>query len=287
MAPALTADKIDTFARDGVLFPLPALSGAEVARHRAAFERLRARLGGSPKAAEMSQPQLHSRWASAPATPPAVLDAVESLLGPDLLVHSASIFAKRAHDPSFVSWCQETKLGSWARLAKIEAEWTSRSGPSSDSTASRTAGGVAGAEAQRECSCGWLISAAFGLPPSRARSRSKAARWRATSAPERAGRGKSTPSRAKVSILSAVSAGAIAIPPCDPAKRRYDAALEAYSKRPSDLPPIPPLPFPPPPGEGAPPPPPPLETLRLSTDVTLFSPPGTSPPLPPPPRPRP
>ncbi|HEY6321376.1 MAG TPA: phytanoyl-CoA dioxygenase family protein [Thermoanaerobaculia bacterium] len=107
MPSGLTAEQVEAFARDGVLFPLPALAGAEVARHRAAFERLRDRLGGSPKAAEMSQPQLHYRWAYDLATHPAVLDALESLLGPDLLVHSASIFAKRAHDPSFVSWHQD------------------------------------------------------------------------------------------------------------------------------------------------------------------------------------
>jgi len=107
MKRGLSADQIEVFARDGVLFPLPALAGDEVAHYRAAFERLRARLGGSPKPAQMSQPQLHYRWAYDLATHPAVLDAVEPLLGPDILVHSASIFAKRPHDPSFVSWHQD------------------------------------------------------------------------------------------------------------------------------------------------------------------------------------
>jgi Phytanoyl-CoA dioxygenase (PhyH) len=107
MSRGLTANQIADFARDGLLFPLPALGAAEVAHFRAAFERLRARLGGSPKPAQMSQPQLHYRWAYDLATHPAVLDAIEPLLGPDLLVHSASIFAKRPHDPSFVSWHQD------------------------------------------------------------------------------------------------------------------------------------------------------------------------------------
>jgi non-heme Fe2+,alpha-ketoglutarate-dependent halogenase len=107
MTRGLTARQVETFARDGVLFPLPALAAAEVAHYRAAFERLRVRLGGSPKPAEMSQPQLHYRWAYDLATHPAILDAIEPLLGPDLLVHSASIFAKRAHDPGFVSWHQD------------------------------------------------------------------------------------------------------------------------------------------------------------------------------------
>ena len=107
MVRGLTTSQLETFARDGALFPVSVLAAAEVSRYRAAFERLRARLGGSPKPAQMSQPQLHYRWAYDLATHPAVLDAVEPLLGPDILVHSASIFAKRAHDPGFVSWHQD------------------------------------------------------------------------------------------------------------------------------------------------------------------------------------
>ena len=34
-------------------------------------------------------------------------DAVESVLGPDLLCWGAQFFAKNAHDPSFVSWHQD------------------------------------------------------------------------------------------------------------------------------------------------------------------------------------
>src|SRR5271168_3072387 len=39
---------------------------------------------------------------------PAVLDAVEDVIGPDILLFGASIFAKDARDPRFVSWHQDS-----------------------------------------------------------------------------------------------------------------------------------------------------------------------------------
>jgi ectoine hydroxylase-related dioxygenase (phytanoyl-CoA dioxygenase family) len=36
-----------------------------------------------------------------------VLDAVEDVLGPDILVWTVSIFPKHAHDPAYVSWHQD------------------------------------------------------------------------------------------------------------------------------------------------------------------------------------
>jgi ectoine hydroxylase-related dioxygenase (phytanoyl-CoA dioxygenase family) len=37
-----------------------------------------------------------------------VLDAVEDVIGPDILLFGASIFAKDAHDPRYVSWHQDS-----------------------------------------------------------------------------------------------------------------------------------------------------------------------------------
>jgi non-heme Fe2+,alpha-ketoglutarate-dependent halogenase len=103
----LPAERVAAYQRDGILFPTPVLTAAETARFRTAVEDLEARLGGRPKPARMTQPQLHFRWAFELATHPAVLDAVESVLGPDILVHSASIFSKHPHTPDFVSWHQD------------------------------------------------------------------------------------------------------------------------------------------------------------------------------------
>ncbi len=103
----LSPAQLDAYRREGVLFPVPVLAAEEVARYRTAVDELEARLGGQPKPSDMSQPQLHFRWAFELATHPAVLDVVEDVLGPDILVHSASIFSKPARSSSYVSWHQD------------------------------------------------------------------------------------------------------------------------------------------------------------------------------------
>ncbi len=103
----LSATQVERYRRDGVLFPIPVLSAGEVERCRAAFFDLERRLGGKPSAQQLSQTHLHFRWAYDLATHPSVLDAVESVIGEDILVWTVSIFPKHAHDPAYISWHQD------------------------------------------------------------------------------------------------------------------------------------------------------------------------------------
>lgn len=107
MGMVLTAEQIGRYQRDGVLFPVPALSPGEAARFRMAFEEVAARLGGRPVAQALSQTHLYFPWAHELATYPAILDAVEDVLGPDLLVWTVSIFPKYPRDPGYISWHQD------------------------------------------------------------------------------------------------------------------------------------------------------------------------------------
>jgi Phytanoyl-CoA dioxygenase (PhyH) len=107
MSKVLTADQLERYQRDGILFPVPALFPGEVARFHEAFQDLAARLGGRPSAQDVSQTHLFFRWAYELATHPAVLDAVEGVLGPDILVWTVSIFAKYPRDPGYISWHQD------------------------------------------------------------------------------------------------------------------------------------------------------------------------------------
>ena len=108
MLNVLTADQVDSYRRDGLLFPLPALSAAEVEYFRACHDELDQRLGGRPTAVEKGDRHLDIKWICDLATHPAVLDAVEDLIGPDILIHSSTIFTKYAHDEKFVSWHQDS-----------------------------------------------------------------------------------------------------------------------------------------------------------------------------------
>ena len=66
-----------------------------------------AQIGEDRRPERFGQWHLCFRWAYDLATHSPILDAVEDLLGPDLLVHSTSAFAKRPHSPEFVSWHQD------------------------------------------------------------------------------------------------------------------------------------------------------------------------------------
>ena len=107
MGKLLTASQIEHYHRDGILFPIPVLSPDETARFRAAFEEVAARLGGRPVAQSLGHTHAHFRWAYDLATHSRILDAVEDILGPDILVWTVSIFPKYPRDPGYISWHQD------------------------------------------------------------------------------------------------------------------------------------------------------------------------------------
>ncbi len=107
MPSSLTPDQISRYEREGVFTPIRVLAPAEVERYLAAFEELVARLGGSPKAVELSLTHLFFAWSYELVTHPKVLDAVEGVLGPNILVWSSSWFPKKPHDPGYISFHQD------------------------------------------------------------------------------------------------------------------------------------------------------------------------------------
>lgn len=107
MSNALSPEQARRYERDGFLSPLPALTSAEVGAARAALAEFDSRLGPGRSYEQYRQLHLFFRWAYELALHPAVLDAIEGVLGPNLLVHSSTVFQKRGRDPSYVSWHQD------------------------------------------------------------------------------------------------------------------------------------------------------------------------------------
>ena len=107
MGKLLTASQVEQYHRDGILYPVPVLSPDETARFRSAFEEVAVRLGGRPVAQDLGHTQAYFRWAYDLTTHPRVLDAVEDVLGPDILVWTVSIFPKYPRDPGYISWHQD------------------------------------------------------------------------------------------------------------------------------------------------------------------------------------
>jgi chlorinating enzyme len=107
MPKLLTADQVSGYKRDGFHFPVRALSPADARSYRDRLEAQERALGG-PLTGEMRHKvHLLFTWANELARHPTILDAVEDVIGPDILCWSTTFFTKEAHSPSFVSWHQD------------------------------------------------------------------------------------------------------------------------------------------------------------------------------------
>jgi len=107
MGSTLSPAERQRYEREGFALPFAVLEPAEVATYKQAFEQLEPQLVAAGVKPPHAQCHLHFRWAHELATHPAVLDLVEELIGPDILVHSTTIFAKQPRHPGFVSWHQD------------------------------------------------------------------------------------------------------------------------------------------------------------------------------------
>jgi len=103
----LTAEQVEAYHRDGIRFPIDVMSPQEAAVLLARFEQIEAAHGGQLPTRLNQKPHLLFPWMNALIRDPRILDAVEDVLGPDLLCWGAQFFAKNARDPSYVSWHQD------------------------------------------------------------------------------------------------------------------------------------------------------------------------------------
>ena len=107
---ALSEKQVRDYRHDGYLFPVPALTSAEAADALRNLERVEARLG-----APLSQADKQYRlgaftylpWADELVRHPRILDVIEDILGPDILVFVATFFIKEPGTQTFAAWHQD------------------------------------------------------------------------------------------------------------------------------------------------------------------------------------
>lgn len=95
------------YPASGIAFPFDVLTPAEADAARARFHAMEDEHGGKLPAHINHKPHLLYPWIFDLMVHPRILDAVEGVLGPDILCWSTQFFAKKANDPSFVSWHQD------------------------------------------------------------------------------------------------------------------------------------------------------------------------------------
>jgi hypothetical protein len=110
MMKALTQAQVEAYRYNGFLFPIPALTPAEVATCLAGLERLETELGAPVAEADVkwrSHAYAHSPWFNTLIRHPRILDAIEAVIGPDILVWTSTFFIKEPHSPTFAAWHQD------------------------------------------------------------------------------------------------------------------------------------------------------------------------------------
>ena len=108
MAKVLGDSQVAAYARDGFVFPVRIMDAAAAAGLLARFHALERRLGAEPQKRFKIKAHLPLPWLNALVRDPIMLDAVEYLIGPDILCWGSSFFTKKARDPRFVSWHQDS-----------------------------------------------------------------------------------------------------------------------------------------------------------------------------------
>ena len=121
---------IAQYREHGYYAPIKVMQAAEA-------ETLRGRLEGHEAAHGLLKGSMRHKshllftWSDGLIRHPAILDAVEGVIGPDILCWSSTFFIKEARDPGFVSWHQDSTywgldpadiVTAWVALSESTAE---------------------------------------------------------------------------------------------------------------------------------------------------------------------
>ena len=109
MGKKLTGDQIEAFFRDGFVSPIDVFSEDEALRLRRELEAAEAKWPEAFQGASRSNAHLSLTCLDEIVHNSTLVDAIEDLIGPDILNYGTVLFIKEAKDPGFVSWHQDAR----------------------------------------------------------------------------------------------------------------------------------------------------------------------------------
>lgn len=120
MSASLSPGAVERYQNDGILFPVPLLSAAEVVEYGNALESVAAICGEGYR---RRYDNLHQYfpWAYRLTTHEALLNKVESLIGSDIVVDATLVFYKPPHDSAYSSWHQDSVYSGWHLTPSVSA----------------------------------------------------------------------------------------------------------------------------------------------------------------------
>ena len=101
----------ETYWNDGFCFPIDVMPESDALSYRARFEDLQRRSAGLKlgNKTQLNYAHVIFRFAREIAGSAGVLDAVEPIIGPDIMIWSSSILIKKPQSSGYVSWHQDLR----------------------------------------------------------------------------------------------------------------------------------------------------------------------------------
>jgi non-haem Fe2+, alpha-ketoglutarate-dependent halogenase len=127
MGRSLSEADVQRYRRDGYLCPIPVLAPEAAAHYRAELEAAEAAAGGSLPGAYRHKPHLVYTWAQELIREPRILDAVEAVIGPDILAWESVLFMKEPQTEDFISWHQDITYWGLEAEGDVVTAWVALS----------------------------------------------------------------------------------------------------------------------------------------------------------------
>ncbi|MBL8705354.1 MAG: phytanoyl-CoA dioxygenase family protein [Rhodospirillales bacterium] len=108
MPKMLTKQAVEAYHRDGYYFPIRVMPESEIVDFRRRLETHERKTGQPLQGNWRHKTHLLFTWADEMVHHPRILDAVEDVLGPNILCWNTNFFIKEANSPGFVSWHQDS-----------------------------------------------------------------------------------------------------------------------------------------------------------------------------------
>lgn len=106
----ITEEQRDQYRWNGFLFPVRVMAAEQARRHLDDLTHMEARIGAPLPQADMKWrggAHLYSPWVNALVRHARILDLVEDVIGPDILVFWSTFFIKEPGTPHFTAWHQD------------------------------------------------------------------------------------------------------------------------------------------------------------------------------------
>jgi ectoine hydroxylase-related dioxygenase (phytanoyl-CoA dioxygenase family) len=126
----LAAEQVRFYRDEGYLSPIRAFGADEAARYRALLEAGERAHGLAPD--QRRKMYLYLKWMDDIVRDARVLDAVEDLIGPDILVYHMTLWIKEPRTDAFVSWHQDSTYFGLSPAEHVTA-WVALSASSHES----------------------------------------------------------------------------------------------------------------------------------------------------------